>query len=138
MTFPFSDVSLLAVLGATIATMLVGFAWYSQLLFGKIWMREMEFDPNKANKGGMGKALTGSLIATLISTYVLALLVLLFAPVTLLDAMKLGCLFWISLTLPWELNHVLWEGRSWKLFLIAAANSFVTIHMNIAILRYFM
>jgi hypothetical protein len=36
----------LAILAAAISTMIVGFLWYSPLLFAKAWMREMGYDPN--------------------------------------------------------------------------------------------
>ncbi len=40
----------LAVLVAAISTMVVGFLWYSPLLFAKPWMREMGYDPNDKAK----------------------------------------------------------------------------------------
>ena len=43
-------VNLLAVLVSAIATMLIGFLWYSPLLFAKPWMREMGYDPADAAK----------------------------------------------------------------------------------------
>src|SRR6266481_3394353 len=36
----------LAILVAGLSTMVVGFLWYSPLLFAKSWMREMGSDPN--------------------------------------------------------------------------------------------
>ena len=42
--------NLLAILVAAIATMIVGFLWYSPLLFAKPWMREMGCDPEPAER----------------------------------------------------------------------------------------
>jgi hypothetical protein len=42
----FHSINLPAVLVATIYTMVVGFLWYSPLLFAKPWMKEMGYDPN--------------------------------------------------------------------------------------------
>jgi hypothetical protein len=40
----------LAILVAAISTMVVGFLWYSPVLFAKAWMREMGYDPNDKPK----------------------------------------------------------------------------------------
>ncbi len=69
----------LAVLVAAISTMIVGFLWYSPLLFAKPWMREMGYDPNdKAKTQEMqksaGRAYAGSFVASLISAFTLALI----------------------------------------------------------------
>ena len=36
----------LAILVAAVVTMILGFLWYSPLLFAKAWTREMGYDPN--------------------------------------------------------------------------------------------
>src|SRR5258707_15834145 len=69
----------LAILVAAISTMVVGFLWYSPLLFAKPWMREMGYDPNdKARmeemKKGAGRAYGGSFVASLLSAFPLALI----------------------------------------------------------------
>jgi len=69
----------LAILVAAISTMVVGFLWYSPLLFAKPWMKEMGYDPNdKAKTEEMkktaGPAYGGSFVASLISAFTLALI----------------------------------------------------------------
>ena len=69
----------LAILVAAMSTMVVGFLWYSPLLFAKAWMREMGYDPNdKARMEEMkktaGPAYPGSFVASLLSAFTLALL----------------------------------------------------------------
>ena len=68
----FADVNWLAVLVCTIASVFLGFIWYTPILFGKIWMKELgfkeeDFDP----KDGM-KAHIYSIVTTFISTVILA------------------------------------------------------------------
>jgi hypothetical protein len=67
-----------AILVAAVSTMVVGFLWYSPLLFAKPWMREMGYDPNdeaktEEMKKSAGKAYGGSFVASLISAFTLAL-----------------------------------------------------------------
>ncbi len=44
------NLNLWAILVAAISTMVVGFLWYSPLLFAKAWMKEMGYDPNDKAK----------------------------------------------------------------------------------------
>jgi hypothetical protein len=46
----FMDVNLWAVLVSGLATMAVGFLWYSPLLFAKPWVVLMGYDPNDQAK----------------------------------------------------------------------------------------
>jgi hypothetical protein len=69
----------LAVLVAAVASMILGFLWYSPLLFAKAWVREMGYDLNdKAKMEEMrksaGPAYAGSFVASLLSAFTLALI----------------------------------------------------------------
>jgi len=68
----------LAILVAAISTMVVGFLWYSPLLFAKPWMKEMGYDPNDKGKTEemkktAGPAYAWSFVASLLSAFTLAL-----------------------------------------------------------------
>lgn len=68
-----------AILLAAVATMIVGFIWYSPLLFAKPWMREMGYDPKDKAKTqemqkGAGPAYAGSFLASILSAFTLALI----------------------------------------------------------------
>src|SRR5258708_32955795 len=69
----------LAILVAAISTMVIGFLWYSPLLFAKPWMKEMGYDPSdKAKteemKKNAGPAYGGAFVASLISPFTPALI----------------------------------------------------------------
>jgi len=68
----------LAILVAAASTMVLGFLWYSPVLFAKPWMREMGYDPDDKAKvqqmqKSAGPAYGGSFLASLISAFTLAL-----------------------------------------------------------------
>ena len=46
----FAGINFWAVLVSAIATMVIGFLWYSPILFANPWMRLMGFDPNDKAK----------------------------------------------------------------------------------------
>ena len=72
----FMGVNLWSVLVAAIATMVVGFLWYSPLLFARPWMVAMGYDPDdkarmEAMQKSAGKSYAISFVASLVSAFVL-------------------------------------------------------------------
>ena len=73
----FLGVNLWAVLVCAVATMVVGFLWYSPALFANPWMRLMGYDPNDEARiaemqKSAGPSYGMSLIASILSSLVLA------------------------------------------------------------------
>ena len=119
----FHHLNLLAVLVAAISTMLVGFLWYSPALFRKAWMKEMGQDPNdKAKAEGMkksaGPAYAGSLVASLLSAFVLAL----FLHWTRAEGAQIGAMtgfhVWLGFVATVQFTGALFTKQSMKLFAI--------------------
>jgi hypothetical protein len=119
----FHHINLLAVLVAAIATMAVGFLWYSPLLFAKAWMREMGYDPNdKAKmeemKKSAGRAYAGSFVASLISAFVLALFLHWVRAEGLHYGLLVGFHVWLGFVATVQLTGALFTKQSMKLFAI--------------------
>lgn len=119
----FHHLNLLAVLVAAVSTMVVGFIWYSPILFARPWMREMGWDPDdKAKMQEMqksaGPAYAGSFVASLISAFVLAL-VFHWMRVGSLHA-GLGAAFhvWLGFVATVQFTAALFQKQSMKLFAI--------------------
>lgn len=119
----FHHLNFLAVLVAAISTMLVGFLWYSPVLFAKPWMKEMGYDPNdKAKteemKKSAGPAYAGSLAASLISAFVLAL----FVHWTRAEGARIGAMTgfhaWLGFVATVQFTGALFAKQSMKLFAI--------------------
>ena len=115
--------NLLAVLVAAISTMVVGFLWYSPILFAKPWMREMDYDPaDKARVQEMqksaGPAYMGSFVASLVSAFVLAL----FFHWLRVQSLHLGLMtsfhVWLGFVATVQLTGALFMKQSMKLFAI--------------------
>jgi len=97
----FSNVNLLSVLAAGIATMILGFVWYSPALFAKPWMREMGYDLNdKAKLKEMQKSAGATygiaFLAGLVSAFMLAKILSITPIDTALYGMKLGLGVWLG------------------------------------------
>jgi Protein of unknown function (DUF1761) len=117
----FHHVNLLAVLVAAIATMVVGFLWYSPLLFAKPWMKEMGYDPNdKAKteemKKSAGPAYGGSFLASLVSAFILALFLHWLRVESLHFGLMVGFHVWLGFVATVQFTSALFTKQSMKLF----------------------
>ena len=115
------NLNLLAVLVAAISTMVVGFVWYSPILFAKPWMREMGYDPNDKSKvlemqKSAGRAYLGSFVASLVSAFVLALFLHQMRAQSLGLGLLVGFHVWLGFVATVQLTGVLFMKQSMKLF----------------------
>ncbi len=86
------DINYWAVLVAAIAQFVIGMAWYSPMLFGKTWMKEMgltDKDMKASKEKGMMKEMVIALISALVMAYVLS-------HVTWMSGEVLGSADWIG------------------------------------------
>jgi hypothetical protein len=116
-------ISLWSVLAAAVATMVLGFLWYSPLLFARPWMMLMGYDPdNKAKlaeiQKGAGKMYGLSFLASLVSAAVLAKIVAVTTVSTVLYGMKVGFAVWLGFVTTVQLTNVLFAKQPFKLYLI--------------------
>lgn len=110
--------------------MAIGMAWYSPVLFGNLWLKESgrtAADIEAAKKKGMGLTMLIALINALILSYVVAHFVDLMGATLFVDALSLGFWAWLGYVMTVQIHAVLWEGRSWKFFLINTTNALVSI-----------
>ena len=115
--------NLLAILVAAVATMAIGFLWYSPILFAKPWMREMGLDPSDKSKidemrKGAAAAYSGSFIASLISAFVLALI---FHHMKIMSGQygaMMGFHVWLGFVATVQFTGALFAKQSMKLFAI--------------------
>ncbi len=117
----FHNINLLAVLVAAVSTMVVGFLWYSPLLFAKPWMKEMGYDPNdKARmeemKKSAGPAYGGSFLASLISAFILALFLHEMRVESLHIGLLVGFHAWLGFVATVQFTSALFTKQSMKLF----------------------
>jgi len=119
----FMGVNLWSVLVAAVATMILGFLWYSPLLFAKPWTLAMGYDPNDKAKmeemrKGAGKLYGITFIASLISAFVLAKIIDVTTVNSALYGMKIGFAVWLGFVTTVQLTSTLFKKRPIKLYLI--------------------
>jgi len=116
-------VNLWSVLVAAIATMGVGFLWYSPMLFARPWMVAMGYDPEDKVKiqemqKSAGKSYAISFVASLVSAFVLGKIIRETRVDTALDGTIVGLAIWLGFVTTVQLTAKLFGNQSTKLYLI--------------------
>ena len=113
----------LAILVSAAASMILGFLWYSPLLFAKAWTREMGYDLNdKAKMDEMrksaGPAYAGSTVASLLSAFTLALILHGMRAESLHFGLMASFHIWLGFVATVQFTGALFTKQSMKLFSI--------------------
>jgi hypothetical protein len=116
-------IRLLPVLVAAIATMVIGFLWYSPWLFARPWMVAMGYNPDdKARMGEMrksaGKSYAIAFVTSLLSAFVLAKVIDITTVNSPLYGMKVAFAMWLGFVTTVQLTAKLFENKPTKLYLI--------------------
>lgn len=120
----FADINYWAVLIVTLVTMVLGFLWYSPVLFGNAWMKQIGL--KKENMSG-GSPFTYVLTAltALGGAFLLAVLLSFADERTIGAGVLIGLLMGLSIALKIGMNY-LFESRTVGLFLITAGYHLVS------------
>ncbi len=122
-------VNYVAVLVAAVAAFVLGWLWYSPLLFLKPWLRLRGLDPAAAMAGA--KMPGGKLLAELARCLVLAYVVARFAALLGIHggfgAVHFGLFLWIGFPVILLAGSVLWENVPWKVAAIHAGDWLVKL-----------
>ncbi|QYR21433.1 DUF1761 domain-containing protein [Paenibacillus sp. sptzw28] len=112
----FTEVNVLAVLAATVVTMVLGFLWYSPVLFGNAWVKLQGKKMEEMSGGGPVTYILTALTA-LAGAFILALLLTLADEKTMTAGLTVGLLIGISVSVKIGMNY-LFEGKGIQLYLI--------------------
>ena len=119
-----------AVLVSGIVSMIIGGLWYSPVLFGKLWMKLSNISEKQieeAKKKGMAKSYVIMFVSTLVMGYILAHFVGYVQAKTVTDAFMLALWTWLGFIVTVLISSVLWEGKSYKLYLLNIFHYLVTL-----------
>lgn len=143
---PNIQINMLAVGIAVVAHFIFGFIWYTPL-FGRIWAKEMGFDPDgKAPAGAMAKGLIFMVIGNFFLAWVLAHNMAAWNPLSwgqspsqmsaAANAGMSAFFTWLGFFLPVDLGTVTWEQKSWKVFGINTSYHFLSLLIVAMILAH--
>jgi len=135
-----------AVLLSVVVTFFYGFIWYGPL-FGKIWGREMGYDPNERPSNAVFiKGMIFMVIGNFLLAWVFANNMAVWNPVTwsqpasdlspLANALMASVFTWLGFYFPGDLGSTVWEKKSWTLFTINTVYHFISLLITALILSY--
>ena len=132
-----SQLNYLAVFVTAVAGFLLGWLWYSPVLFAKPWMAEMKITEEKmkecANKGMAGYMIKG-FAYTLVSTFALAILIASRTGMSPLKGAGIGVFAGLLFVGARMLNGAVWEEKSAKLMAIVVGHEVALFAVQGAIL----
>jgi len=125
---PNIQLNMLAIVVAVIANFVLGFLWYTPL-FGKVWGREMGYDPNeKPQTSMMVRGMLYMLIGNFFLAYVFSHNIAAWDPrswglpaseMSTTSTVMMSAIFtWLGFYFPGALGATVWEKNSWTLFFI--------------------
>ena len=128
-----STVNYLAVVVATLASMVLGMIWYAPFVFGKQWMRLVELT-GKDTKDNRGASMVLMLLGALVASYTMANFIGFVHAQTISDGIRLGVWVGIGFVFTAAMGETIFSQRSPKLLAITAGYQIVNLMMIGAIL----
>ncbi len=117
-----------AVVLAAVAYNAVGYAWYSDTLFGKQWRKESGVSKSAmSDSSQMGKMFALMAVSSLLISYVLSVIYNVFQATDISAALTGAFWVWLGFIASVLLNSVTYEGKSWNYFAINAGYQLVGI-----------
>ena len=122
-------VNVVAVLVTTLVVFVLGWLWYSPLLFFNPWMRLRGLDPAAAMAGA--KMPVGKLVIEFarcfILVYVVTRIATLHSDLSLLGSIHIGLFLWLGFPVILLTGSVIWDNVPWKVAAIHAGDWFVKL-----------
>lgn len=123
------EINVLAVILATLSTMLVGTIWYTPRVFGNYWMRTAKVNPSGEAKDAV-KPILITLVVSFISAWVLAgsaaIAQEFYGGNFLVNSLVTAVILWAGFTASRFVTHDAFEGRPAGLTVLNSAHELVT------------
>lgn len=128
------DVNYVAVLLAGVAATVVGFLWYSPLLLGKPWMKQMGYSSAdlKSEQKKMGKYYVVSFVLSLLMAYVLYHVMVMgmnfFQYPKMMSGLSSAFWMWLGFVMPVQATTTIFSTeKKWGLFAINTGYQLVSL-----------
>ncbi|WP_342513010.1 DUF1761 domain-containing protein [Sporosarcina sp. FSL K6-1522] len=123
-----SQISILAIVLAVVANMVIGALWYSPVLFANIWMKSLGRAAEEIHAGSNPNIGYGfTTFAGILSAIVLSLFITMLDSVTIGGGALIGFLAGLGIASARELSPTFFEGRKYTLFFISAGYHTVSL-----------
>lgn len=119
----------LEIIVAGLIATVIGAVWYSQALFGNAWMKlaGVSGRDSRASKEVMVRSLIVHFVASVVLAFVLNMFVDLYGARTFSEGALVGFWIWLGFFATTLVGSVLWENKSWRLYLLNAVHYLVML-----------
>ena len=124
------QINFLALIVASLSTLVVGFIWYNPKVFGTIWMKEIGMTEEKAKQSNMGLVFGLSVVMAFIISFFLFTFVMIGGPdgmrhgvepfMTFKHGAAHGAFLGLAVILPVIVTNGLYEQRSFKYMMVVS------------------
>jgi len=140
---PEVTINYLAVVVSAVIGVAIGFVWYSNALFGKQWrmlvgINDAAPDAAEKIKKQMPKALSATVVGSLVTAYVLAHFLSYAGAADLTDGLRGAFWIWLGFVAPVLLTMYLYQQKSIRLFFIDSAYQLLVLLVMGAVLASWM
>ena len=131
------DINYATIVVAALSTMVVGFLWYSPVLFGNLWMQLNGFSKKEmeAMKGDMVKGYAVGFLLSIVTAYVLYHFMEVMDVKSNTEALELAFWIWLGFQFTMLLGTVVWENKPLKLVCINAGYHIVSLGVMALIIQ---
>jgi hypothetical protein len=126
MSLPLDQVNFLAVLVGAIISMVVGFVWYAQPVFGKLWMRTSGISQEDV-EGGPGLGYLWTFVGSLVAAFVLSLLIISMQSASFPEGATAGVLVGVGFAATATLANAIFESKHLGAWAINAGYQIVSL-----------
>ena len=131
-----SQISILAIILAVVANMIIGALWYSPLLFANVWMKSLGKTREELHASNPTIGYGFTTLAGIITAIILSLVISLLDSVTVGGGALIGFLAGAGIASARELSPTFFEGRKYTLFFISAGYHIVSLTVMGAIIAF--
>lgn len=128
------SINYLAVLVSSAVFFGIGSLWYTPILFGNIWLKEVGITPDDAAKGDVAKTMGLGFLAIFLMTLTLAMF-LRDSGYSVMEGARWGAYAGIGFSSAIVVLNAAYEGKSWTYIAINAGYAIVGLTLSGAILR---
>ncbi len=126
---------IVAIVVATLVAMFVGALWYSPVLFGDVWMREMGIKKkDMENMEGVWKLYAAHLVLLLVQFSILAHVIKAFEITDFYMLGKYAIVAWFTLMAIPIAGWMIWEKKSFNIFVINSLHQLASLLVGLLVL----
>ena len=128
------QINLVALAAATVVTFLFGWAWHSPLLFMNQWMAVTGMPNKKPESKEMMTAMGWGVLNTALINTAMATLIILVGANSLEEALVVGFVAWVGLSLYEGLGSLIWEKKSFTSLWVSAGHTLGVVLIGISVM----